>query len=130
VAKKVLSPEWMEDYARLWNATPVTREGLAELSMLIEFRLAEDANRVAQIDVVEGEVRASGAPLADRTPDYVLTARVDDWRRLGTGELATAKAMVTRKVKFQGRLAEALAHLSSLDAAMKFFGQIDTDWSV
>lgn len=130
VAKRVLSPEWLEDYAGLWNSTPETRDGLSELSMLIEFRLLEDESRAGQVDVVNGEIRRFGQPAAEREADYVLTAKTDDWRKLGAGELATAKAMVTRKVRFKGPLAEAMAHLTSLNAAMLLFGKIDTDWTV
>jgi len=131
VSKAVLSEEWMQDYAELWNSTPATREGLAKLSMVIEYRLAEDESRAGQIEVLNGEVIASGAPAKDRKPQYVLTAKAETWKALGEGELPTAKAMVTRKVKFRGPMAVAMAHLPSLEAAMRMFGQVeDTDWSV
>ena len=47
----VLSPEWMQSYATLWNKTPATRDGLKKLSMVIEYRLAEDEKRAGQIEV-------------------------------------------------------------------------------
>lgn len=131
MSKAVLSEEWMQDYAKLWNETPETREGLSKLSMLIEYRLSDDTSRAGQIEVVNGEVVSSGAPAPGRKPEYVLTATAADWKRLGHGELATAKAMVTRKVKFRGPMAVAMAHLPSLEAAMHIFGRVeDTDWAV
>jgi putative sterol carrier protein len=131
MGKALLSDEWMQDYAKLWNETPVITEGLAKLSMLIEYRLSEDPSRVGQIEVVNGEVVKSGAPAPDRKPEYVLTAKAEDWKRLGDGDLAAAKAMVTRKVKFRGPMAVAMAHLPSLEAAMQTFGRVeDTDWAV
>lgn len=131
MATAVLSEEWMQSYAELWNGTDATRTGLKELSMVIEYRLAEDPDRVGQIEVVNGEVVRAGVPAEGVKAEYVLTAKAEDWKRLGTGDLPTAKAMVTRKVKFRGPMAVAMAHLPSLDAAMKMFGQIDdTDWSV
>jgi putative sterol carrier protein len=131
VATAVLSPEWMKSYAQLWNDTEATREGLKKLSMVIEYRLAEDEKRAGQIQVVNGEVVRAGAPADGVKPEFVLTAKAEDWQRLGAGELAAAKAMVTRKVKFRGPMAVAMANLPSLEAAMKMFGQIDdTDWAV
>lgn len=131
MAKALLSAEWMEEYAELWNATPATREGLAKLSMLIEYRLTEDETRAGQIEVVHGEVVASGAPEPGRRPDYLLAATVEDWRKLGAGEIPIAKAMVTRRIKFRGPMAVAMAHLTSLEAGLLMFGQVqDTDWSV
>ncbi|GAA5121983.1 SCP2 sterol-binding domain-containing protein [Haloechinothrix salitolerans] len=129
MATPVLSPEWMKSYAELWNETEATREGLKKLSMVIEYRLAEDEGRAGQIEVVEGEVVRAGAPADGVKPEYVLTAKADTWKRLGAGEIPAAKAMVTRKVKFRGPMSVALAHLPSLEAAMRMFGQIDTDWS-
>jgi putative sterol carrier protein len=131
MGKALLSDEWMQDYARLWNETPIIREGLAKLSMLIEYRLSEDPSRVGQIEVVNGEVVNSGAPAPGRKPEYILTAKAEDWKRLGDGDLPAAKAMVTRKVKFRGPMAVAMAHLPSLEAAMQTFGKVqDTDWAV
>jgi putative sterol carrier protein len=131
VATAVLSPEWMKSYAQLWNDTEATREGLKKLSMVIEYRLAEDEKRAGQIQVVNGEVVRAGAPADGVKPEFVLTAKAEDWQRLGAGELAAAKAMVTRKVKFRGPMAVAMANLPSLEAAMKMFGEIDdTDWAV
>jgi putative sterol carrier protein len=131
MGKALLSDEWMQDYARLWNETPVITEGLAKLSMLIEYRLAEDPSRAGQVEVVNGEIVRSGAPAPGRKPEYVLTAKAEDWKRLGDGDLPAAKAMVTRKVKFRGPMAVAMAHLPSLEAAMQTFGKVeDTDWAV
>lgn len=129
MATPVLSPEWMKSYAELWNETEATREGLKKLSMVIEYRLAEDEGRAGQIEVVQGEVVRAGAPADGVKPEYILTAKADTWKSLGAGEIPAAKAMVTRKVKFRGPMSVALAHLPSLEAAMRMFGQIDTDWS-
>jgi putative sterol carrier protein len=121
----------MKSYASLWNSTDATREGLKKLSMVIEYRLSEDEKRAGQIEVVNGEVVRAGEPAAGVKPQFVLTAAADTWKRLGDGDLPAAKAMVTRKVKFRGPMAVAMAHLPSLEAAMRMFGQIDdTDWAV
>jgi putative sterol carrier protein len=121
----------MQSYAELWNKTDATREGLKKQSMIIEYRLAEDESRAGQIEVVNGEVVRAGAPADGVKAEYVLTAKADTWKDLGAGNLPAAKAMVTRKVKFRGPMAVAMAHLPSLEAAMKMFGEIDdTDWSV
>jgi putative sterol carrier protein len=127
----VLSTDWMKSYAELWNATEATREGLKELSMVIEYRLTEDESRAGQVEVVSGEVVRAGAPAEGVKPEFVLTAKSDTWQLLGSGELQAAKAMVSRQVKFRGPMSVAMAHLPSLEAAMRIFGQIDgTDWSV
>lgn len=127
----VLSEQWMKSYSELWNNTPATRNGLSALSMVIEYRLADDESRVGQIEVLNGEVVRAGLPASGVKPDYVLTASANTWRRLGLGELGVSAALVSRKVKFRGPMSVAMAHMTSLEAAMRIFGQIDeTDWDV
>lgn len=121
----LFSSEWMKAYAELWNSTEETREGLKKISMVLDFRLPDEDGRVGQIEVVEGEVVRAGPPAIDGKPDYVLTADIDTWRRLGSGELPAAKALIGRKVKFHGRMSVALAHLGSFEAGMRLFGQIE-----
>lgn len=124
----VLSEQWMKSYAELWNNTPAIRDGLSKLSMVIEYRLA-DESRAGQIEVANGEVARAGLPASGVKPDYVLTASADTWRRLGFGEVGISAALVSRKVKFRGSIQVAMAHLPSLEAAMHLFSQIDgTDW--
>lgn len=119
----------MNEYADLWNRTDATRGGLSKLSMVIEYRLLEE-DRAGQIEIVNGEVVRAGAPAAGVKPDYVLTAKSEIWQQLGAGELPASKAMISRKVKFRGPMSVALAHLTSLEAAMRLFGQVqDTDWT-
>lgn len=126
---KVLSPEWMQEYGKLWNATPATRDGTAELSMVIEYRLAEDGSRAGQFQVVNGSVTRAGEPVDGVKPDYVLTASTDVWRRLGSGELNPSRAIIGRKVKFRGPLNVAMAHLPALEEAMRMFGRVEnTEW--
>jgi len=121
----------MKEYAELWNSTPETREGTKKLSMVIEYRLKEDESRAGQFHVENGEAVYAGAPVEGRKPDYLLTAKAEDWKRLGDGELNTTKAIMGRTVKFRGPMMVALNHLSSLEEAMRLFGRIqDTDWSV
>ena len=129
--KKVLSPEWMKEYAELWNETPVTRDGTRDLTMVIEYRLKEDQTRAGQIHVVEGEAIYGGAPVEGKKLDYLLTAKLEDWKRLGDGTLAPKPAIMFGTMKFKGSLMVALGHLPSLEEAMRMFGRIeDTDWTV
>jgi putative sterol carrier protein len=126
---KVLSPEWMEQYAEEWNATPATRDGTKKLSMVIEYRLAEDDSRAGQFEVAEGKVVRAGSPVEGVKPDYRGTAATEIWKKLGDLELDPSRAILSRKVKFKGPLNVALAHLGALEEAMRMFGRIDgTDW--
>lgn len=128
---KVLSPEWMDEYGRLWNSTPATREGTSDLNMTIEYRLAEDDSRAAQLRVVAGEVVRTGPPEQGVKPDYLVTANLDVFRRLGANELVPSKAILSRKVKFKGPLNIAMAHLPALEEALRMFGRVKgTDWAV
>lgn len=129
--KKILSPEWMEDYAKLWNATPQTREGTAKLSMVIEYRLAEDESRAGQFEVVNGSAVRAGAPVDGIKPNYVVTGSLENFKRIADGDLDPSRAILSRKVKFKGPLNVAMSHLGALEEALRMFGRVeDAVWSV
>jgi len=125
--KKLFSPEWMQAYGELWNSEPATREGTADLSMTICYRLAEDTEQAGMIRVRDGEVVEWGPPLAEH--DFLLTAKRDVWQDFGAGKLTAKRAIPMQKLKFQGNMMVALAHIGALEAAMKLIGKVpDTDW--
>lgn len=128
-----LSPDWMKQYAELWNSTPTTREGTRDLTMAIEYRLKEDPSRAGMIHVLEGEAIYGGepTPFDRKVHDFVLTAKAEDWKRLGDGKLQPKPAIMFGTLKFKGSLMIALGHLPALEEAMRMFGRVeDTDWSV
>lgn len=129
MGKAVLSPEWMQDYIRLWNANPATREGTASLSMLIEYRLADGEQRAGQFEVVKGEAVSAGPSAENRKPDYRLTATLEDWKRLADGELAPDRAINGRVLRLRAPMRTVMAHMEALGAAIAMVGEVEeTDW--
>ncbi|QHE73790.1 MULTISPECIES: SCP2 sterol-binding domain-containing protein [Rhodococcus] len=131
MTKQLLSEEWIKEYGELWNATPETTEGTSDLTVTIVYRVAEDTdNRRAQINVKNGEVVYAGAVQEDKEPDFTLTAKLDVWRQFADGKLRAQKAIMMKKLKFDGPLLVALSHLSGLEAALWLFGRVtETEWS-
>lgn len=129
--KLLLSQDWIKEYGDLWNQTPEATGGTSDLTMTIIFQLAEDPeNRRAQLDVNHGHVVYAGPVKGDKEPDFVLTAKVDVWREFADGKLRAQKALMRKKLKFEGPLFVALGHLSGLEAGLKLFGAVsDTDWT-
>lgn len=78
--KQLLSEEWIKEYGELWNETKETREGTSDLTISVVYRIAEDSDRQAQINVKDGEVVYAGAVQEDTEPDFLLTAKLDIWR--------------------------------------------------
>lgn len=138
MGKPVLSPDWTKEYAEIWNSDPLTRDGTRDLTMVIEYRLKESPARAGQVHVVEGEAVYGGAVLSGADLDYigkrhdfVLTAKMEDWKRLGDGDLQPKPAIMFGTLKFKGSLMIALGHLAALEQAMRQFGKVpDTDWVV
>lgn len=126
MSKPVMSSEWAQDYGELWNATPETRKGTSDLTMVIRYRLSEGPdNRVAQLNIESGECVYAGPPRDGEKPDFVLTAKLDVWKQLAAGELGAKKAITLQRLKFQGPLVVALNHLGALEAALKMVGSVD-----
>lgn len=124
-AVALMSPEWAQAYRELWNATPETREGGKELSMVIEWRVQGEAGPVSQIEIKQGEVVYGGGPIPDRKPDFVLTATSAVWRRVAAGEISAANAIMTRKIKFVGPVKVAMSHMPVLSTGLRLVGEVD-----
>jgi putative sterol carrier protein len=125
----VMSPEWAEGYKDLWNANEDTREGTKDLDMLIEMRLDDPAPRAIQIDIKAGEAVYGGAPLPDRKPDFVLTAKRENWKRVATGDISPVTAITVRKIHFVGPLRVAMSHMPALTTGLKLVGDVEgLDW--
>lgn len=122
---KFLSTEWAEAYRNLWNTTSTTREGAKDLDMLIEWRIAGEDGRSAQIDIKQGEAVYGGSRLPDRRPDFVLTATTAVWRRVANGEISAGSAIMTRKIKFVGPVKVAMAHMPVLSRGLTLAGDVD-----
>ncbi len=130
MGKALLSPEWIKEYGEHWNNTPATREGTSDLTMTIHYRLAEDHDRVGEIEVKDGEVVYAGSPQEGKKPDFLLTAKLDTWKELAEGKVGAKKAITLQKLKFQGPLMVALSHIGALEEAMRIFGRVsDTEWT-
>lgn len=125
----VMSPEWAEGYRGLWNANEETREGTKDLDMLIEMRLDDPAPRAIQIDIKAGEAVYGGAPLSGRKPDFVLTAKRENWKRVATGDISPVTAITVRKIQFVGPLRVAMSHMPALTTGLKLVGDVEgLDW--
>ncbi|MEW6471010.1 MAG: SCP2 sterol-binding domain-containing protein [Actinomycetota bacterium] len=127
----VMSPEWAEGYKQLWNANSDTRDGTRDLDMLIEMRLDEPEPRAVQIDVKAGEAVYGGAPLPDRKPDFVLTAKRENWKRVATGDINPVTAITVRKIHFVGPLRVAMSHMPALTTGLRLVGDVPgLDWEI
>ena len=125
----LMSPQWAEEYRNLWNSTPETRDGTKDLEMLIEFRVKDRTDRASQIDVKHGEAVYGGPPIQDRTPDFVLTATTENWRRVGSGETSPTTAITMRKIQFDGPLRVAMVHVGALNRGLRLVGEVaGLDW--
>jgi putative sterol carrier protein len=125
----VMSPKWAEGYKDLWNANSDTRDGTKDLDMLIEMRLDEAEPRAVQIEIKAGEATYGGTPLPDRKPDFVLTAKRENWKRVATGDISPVTAITVRKIQFVGPLRVAMSHMPALTTGLKLVGDVEgLDW--
>ncbi|WP_230493347.1 SCP2 sterol-binding domain-containing protein, partial [Mycobacterium intracellulare] len=128
-AVALMSPEWARAYRGLWNGSPEIQQGAKELTMLIEWRVEGESDRMSQLEIKEGEAVYGGGPIEGRTPDFVLTATASKWRRVAAGEISVANAIATRKIKFVGPVKVAMSHLPVLSAGLRLVGEVDgLDW--
>ncbi|KDE97327.1 putative sterol carrier protein [uncultured Mycobacterium sp.] len=121
----VMSPEWAQAYRHLWNGSAEIRQGAKDLTMLIEWRVQDADDQVAQLEIADGEAIYGGSQIEGRKPDFVLTATSNVWHRVAEGEIGVASAIATRKIKFVGPIKVAMANMAVLSAGLRLVGQVD-----
>ena len=64
-----------------------------------------------------------------RSADFTLTAPYATWQKICQGQLDLVKAVMTRKLKVQGRMTALLKHTRAAQALVKVMAGLDTEFA-
>lgn len=120
-----LSQQWIERYARLWNEHPELVRGLEGFSALIEYGWDPDERPSAFLVVENGRATASYFASAPRSPDFVMRASEENWRRLRQGSLSGRAALLTKKLKFKGSMITAMKYMNAFNKSIELIGRVE-----
>ena len=126
------SIEWLNELKDSLNADKTFEKTAAkwEGSLVMHVQADEllDKETIMWIDPYHGKVRDAKIinSLDDEESDFVLSAKYATWKGIINGEMDSMKAMMTGKIKVQGKIAALLKQAKASDALIKVQQKMDT----
>ena len=126
------SLEWVNEMKDRINADAAFEKAAAkwEGSLVMNVQPDElyDKETIVWIDPYHGKIRDAKIinSLDDEKSDFVLGAKYATWKGIINGEMDSMKAMMTGKIKVQGKLTALLKQAKASDALIKVQQSIDT----
>jgi putative sterol carrier protein len=78
----------------------------AGMKATYQFVIADENGAAVHADIRDGQVEVVDGPAP--SPDITLTATLEDWQRIVTGDLSGQMAFLTGKLKIQGDMTLAM----------------------
>lgn len=128
------SPEWIDAFARGLAGHARARETAAALDGVYRF-VIEPAGPLAQRHTYDVEIRPNGdgaavgrlsAPV--QTPRLTLAANYERWRQLIERRLDVGTAVLLRRLRISGDLADLRSGLGDAKPLLEALSQVDTRW--
>lgn len=142
-----MSPLWAEQMCSAWNADAALTDKLVESgwvkndggrgfkTMQIWRADCQDSHRIEmRIVLKEGKAQcvyggAARAQPLDRGADYQMWAETARWREMGAGEYGPMKAMMFKRLEFDGPRLEAMGNMGPFGNFLRLVGQMPGDWA-
>lgn len=143
-APVIMSPEWAKEACAAWNNDAVLTGELVKSGWVKNdkgrgykaihfFRTdCKDSPRV-EIRISEKDGKAmcvyGGAVESklDNAVDYTMFAETKRWEEMGRGEYGPMKAMMYRRLKFEGPYGEAMSNMGPFTNFLLLVGKVEAD---
>lgn len=145
-APTAMSPQWAEQMCSAWNAEPVLTGKLVESgwakndagrgykAMQVWRADCENSAHVElRIALKDGKAQcvyggAPGPQAFERGADYHMWAASPRWKEMGAGEYGPMKAMMFKRLEFDGPKLEAMGNMGPFENFLRLVGKVPGDW--
>lgn len=142
-----MSAQWAEQMCSAWNAEPVLTDKLAESGWIKNdagrgFKTMQvwrsDCDKSAHVELrialKDGKAQcvyggALGTQAFDRGADYQMWAQTARWKEMGAGEYGPMKAMMFKRLEFDGPKFEAMGNMGPFESFLRLVGKVPGDWA-
>ena len=127
---KFLDEEWTKEYAVKWNENESLRKSLKKFSGVFQYQVSDvDAIEPIQLEVKNGEILSSGAPVEGRKIDFDMWASLDGWRQVVKGEKSVKAAMMSPGFGFKGSKIKAAMYMGAFENSINMMSSIEADFT-
>jgi putative sterol carrier protein len=123
------SDEWLDAYAKLWEANDELVEFLKEFNATIAYKYLDRPDIAPKyVRLEKGHIVEYGPMPEEKDMDYVLIANYDVWKALAFGELDPVKALMNRKMRVTGNLSAIMKVAPGFALTLSIVQSIPTDF--
>lgn len=143
---RAMSAAWAQQMCSAWNAEPVLTGKLVESGWMKNdggrgFKAmqvwrsdcADSAHVELRIALKDGQAQcihggALGTQAFDRGADYQMWAETVRWREMGEGQYGPMKAMMFKRLEFDGPRLEAMGNMGPFGSFLRLVGKVPGNW--
>ncbi len=140
-----MSADWAAEACKAWNEDATLTQKLHESGWAANhkgrgkkvLRIARTdcpASPLAELHIAPREGKAlcvagGAAPAAalDSDVDYLMTAETRRWQEMGRGEYGPMRAMMFRRLSFDGPMGEAMGNMGPFEGFLLLVGKVPGD---
>lgn len=145
-APALMSADWAREACAAWNADPVLTTKLQESGWVandkkrgykvlqIYRKECRDSPKVElRIAARDGKAMCVASGKSDSTldfgVDYAMSAQTARWLEMGRGEYGPMRAMLFRRLAFDGPMGEAMGNMGPFESFLLLVGKVPGDTS-
>lgn len=127
---KFMSSEWMKAVAKQWNTHEEMQSMLKNFCATIEYGI-EDRPEIPHVMMFVKNGKAIYAGASDgRGRDFIITAKLDNWRKLTSGAMSGKMGLMTKRINFKGSMMTAMKYMTPFNIHMNIMGEIPADFDL
>jgi len=143
-AAPMMSPDWARGMCDAWNADATLTQGLAEsgwvknhrdrgFKVMQVYRADCDGSPRIELRVSEKDGKAvcvyggRAESKLDGDADYLMWAETKRWVEMGRGEYGPMRAMMLRRLRFDGPMTEAMNNMGPFASFLLLVGKVEGD---
>lgn len=143
-APTMMSPQWAEAMCQAWNADRTLTQDLVEsgwidnhkgrgFKVMQVYRADCDGSARIELRVSARDGRAvcvyggKAESKLDGDADYLMWADTGRWVEMGKGEYGPMRAMLFRRLRFDGPMNEAMANMTPFGSFLLLVGKVPGD---
>ena len=123
-----MSAEWMKAVAAQWNGHDEIQAMLKNFSATIEYSIEDREDIPPVMMFVKSGKAIYAGPSDGRNRDFVISAKLDNWRKLLSGEMSGKSGLMTKRINFKGSMMTALKHMTPFNIHMNIMGEVPAEF--
>ena len=127
---KFMSPEWIRAVSKQWNTHEEMQSMLKNFNATIEYSVEDRPDIPPVMMFVKTGKAIYAGPSDGRRRDFIISAKLDNWQKLITGEMSGKVGLMTKRINFKGSMMTAMKYMTPFNIHMNIMGEIPASFDL